>query len=176
MCYASKIGTNQRFFLNFRTGRRGNLKFISLHKFLGNVTPAGLVITPKKNLMQESYIEYIASDNQTLSCSRSGLAVLLANYRLDTIGWASGLKDMASRCISLTTYLVSSLRSLGVVAQANESSNIVFFPSLAEKIATKWMLPNAKGISHVVVMPHVTKALIDQFLDDVRHLKSLEFR
>ena len=140
---------------------------ISLHKFLGNITPAGLVITLKKNLLQEAYIEYIASENQTLSCSRSGLAVLLANYRLDAIGGEKGLREMAARCLSLSSYLLHSLEKLDIKARANEASNIVYFPSLPGWIATKWMLPNSKGVSHVVVMPHVTKELIDEFLEDV---------
>lgn len=140
---------------------------ISLHKFLGNVTPAGLVITSNKNLHQEDYIEYITSENQTLTCSRSGLAVLLASYRLDMLGGASGLADMATRCINLASYLTSKLRSLSIDACANQSSNIVYFPSLAESIAKKWMLPNSKGVSHVVVMPHVSKLLLDDFLEDI---------
>ncbi|WP_298773433.1 aminotransferase class I/II-fold pyridoxal phosphate-dependent enzyme [uncultured Shewanella sp.] len=142
---------------------------ISLHKFLGNITPAGLVLTKKQDnnaVIKQDYIEYIASGNTTLTCSRSGLAALLAAYRIDTLQ-ESGLKEQGMRCVDLALYLQTQLKRKGVDAQLNNASNIVYMPAPSEAICQKWMLPIAQGMSHVVVMPHADKALLDEFIREV---------
>lgn len=142
---------------------------ISLHKFLGNITPAGLVLTKKQDnngVTKQDYIEYIASDNNTLTCSRSGLAALLAAYRIDTLQ-ENGLKEQGMRCVDLALYLQTQLRAKGVDAQLNCASNIVYMPAPSEAICQKWMLPVTQGMSHVVVMPHADKALLDEFISEM---------
>ncbi|WP_299008661.1 histidine decarboxylase [uncultured Shewanella sp.] len=142
---------------------------LSLHKFLGNITPAGLVLTKKQDnnaVIKQDYIEYIASDNNTLTCSRSGLAALLAAYRIDTLQ-ESGLKEQGMRCVDLALYLQTQLEQKGVDAKLNNASNIVYMPAPSEVICKKWMLPVTQGLSHVVVMPHADKSLLDEFIGDL---------
>lgn len=140
---------------------------ISLHKFLGNVTPAGLVLTRDPPRFSLRYIGYIASDSSTLSCSRSGIAALFAAYRLATLG-KEGLRRQAIRCIALAAYLARSMEALGIPTQQNRASNIVAFAAPPAAICEKWMLPIADGMTHAVVMPHVDRAGLDEFLDDLR--------
>ncbi|MCL1125784.1 histidine decarboxylase [Shewanella surugensis] len=142
---------------------------ISLHKFLGNITPAGLVLTQKQqsnSVTTQAFVEYIASENNTLTCSRSGLAALLAAYRIDTLK-ESGIKEQAMRCVDLAHYLQEQLRAIGIDAQLNNASNIVYMPAPNAAICKKWMLPVAQGMSHVVVMPHADKSLLDEFIGEV---------
>ncbi|WP_299494169.1 aminotransferase class I/II-fold pyridoxal phosphate-dependent enzyme [uncultured Shewanella sp.] len=142
---------------------------ISLHKFLGNITPAGLVLTKKQDnngAIKQDYIEYIASDNNTLTCSRSGLAALLAAYRIDTLQ-ENGIKEQGMRCVDLALYLQTQLKFKGIEAELNNASNIVYMPAPNEVICQKWMLPVTQGMSHVVVMPHADKSLLDEFVAEL---------
>lgn len=139
---------------------------ISLHKFLGNPTPAGLVLTRDEPRFSLRYIDYIASPSTTLSCSRSGLAALCAAYRIDTLG-ARGIALQALRCIALARYLAARLDARGVANLLNPASNIVSFAAPAREVCEKWMLPVTAGMTHAVVMPHVTREGLDEFLADL---------
>ena len=142
---------------------------ISLHKFLGNITPAGLVLTLKQDnnsVTSQKFIDYISSENSTLTCSRSGLAAVLAAYRLDVLG-AGGLAEQGKRCVAFAHYLTTKLQQLDINANVNIASNIVYFPAPSETVCTKWMLPVTQGFSHVVVMPHADLKLLDEFLEDI---------
>lgn len=149
----------------------GNIQSISisLHKFLGNITPAGLVLTENEtnnSVTQENYIDVIASQNSTLTCSRSGLAAMLAAYRIETLG-VEGLKEQALRCIELAHYLCHQLTVKGVDAALNKASNIVFFPAPEKSVCEKWMLPVTTGLSHAVVMPQADMSLLNEFIQDL---------
>ena len=141
---------------------------ISLHKFLGNITPAGLVMVRKTTAKTDgnAYISYIASPNNTLSCSRSGLAAFLAAYQIDSLA-EEGIAHLARKCITLAQYLSGQLDALGIKNLLKDYSNIVYFKAPMLWICEKWMLPVANHSTHVVVMPHVNQEQLDALIADL---------
>ncbi len=137
---------------------------ISGHKFLGIKIPCGIFIMEKKflNLVQ-SNVEYIGSSDCTISGSRNGHTPLFYKYIIDKKGM-SGFKEDINKCIELAEYLVEQIAS----AWRNQNSITVIFPKPSHKLIDKWQLATQDNISHVVVMPHVTKEKLDLFIDDYK--------
>jgi len=73
-----------------------------------------------------------------------------------------------------TQYLKAKLDEIGWPAWVNEYSNTVFFRRPSDEMVKKYSLANnydeqfGGALSHIVVMQHVTKELIDQFISDIQ--------
>lgn len=137
---------------------------ISGHKFLGIKLPCGIFIMEKQflNLVQNN-VEYIGSSDCTISGSRNGHTPLFYKYIIDKKG-ISGFKNDIQNCIELAEYLTDEIPS----AWRNQNSITVVFPKPSNHLIDKWQLATQDGISHVVVMPHVTKGKLDRFIDDYK--------
>ncbi len=73
-----------------------------------------------------------------------------------------------------TTYLMSELQRIGWPCWNNAYSNTVFFRRPADGLVAKYNLANSHDerfggdLSHIVVMQHVTREMIDQFIADLQ--------
>lgn len=135
---------------------------ISGHKFLGIKLPCGIFIMEKRFLeLVQSNVEYIGSLDCTISGSRNGHTPLFYKYIIDKMG-IDGFKKDIHTCIELAEYLVEQIPS----AWRNQNSITVVFPKPTENLINKWQLATQDDISHVVVMPHVTKDKLDLFIYD----------
>jgi len=149
---------------------------ISCHKFLGIPFPCGVILLDtkhcarmKQTIDNSAYVEYIDCNDCTISGSRSGHASIFINYAFETFGLKRFEADTA-QCIENANYLVEKLNDIESVemnAWRNNNSIIVILTRPKEEVVKKWQLACEKGVSHVVVMPHVTKKLIDEFVSDV---------
>jgi len=141
---------------------------ISGHKFFGTPTPCGVVLTRQKYVDKISSVPgYTGAEDSTILGSRSGHAPILLWYAIASIGKAQ-IKKTVRNCIGLARYLHSSLQSLGFEPLLNPDSNIVLFNKPNDQIVNKWKLASVGNKSHVVVMPHVSKEMIDQFLSELK--------
>lgn len=141
---------------------------ISGHKFIGCPMPTGVVIARKHNVSRIARsIDYIGTLDTTISGSRNGFTPLILWHRLQTLG-AEGLRRRAMRSLELAAYAEDRLRSAGVQAWRNPSAITVVFPKIAESVRAKWQLATQGNISHLIVMPGITKEQIDAFVEDVR--------
>lgn len=135
---------------------------ISGHKFLGIPFPCGIFMMEKRFLpLVQTNIEYIGSHDCMISGSRNGHSPLFFKYILEKKTREDFRKDI-DLCIELAEYLVCRMPN----AWRNQNSITVVFPKPSERIAKKWQLATANGLSHVVVMPHVTKEKLDAFIKD----------
>lgn len=135
---------------------------ISGHKFLGIPFPCGIFMMEKRFLpLVQTNIEYIGSNDCMISGSRNGHSPLFFKYILDKKSREDFRKDI-DQCLELAEYLVQKMPN----AWRNQNSITVVFPKPSDKLACKWQLASAKGLSHVVVMPHVTKEKLDAFVKD----------
>lgn len=142
-----------------------NSMSISGHKFLGVPMPCGIFLMEKQFLKTISNnIEYIGATDCMISGSRSGHSALFMKYMISKIG-LDGFKKDIDRCIELAEYLVNNIEG----AWRNDNSITVIFPRPSEKICQQWQLASQDNISHIVVMPHVTKEKIDTFIADYKH-------
>ena len=151
---------------------------ISGHKFFGIDSPCGLFITTK-NIYdnQNSFdVPYLNANMRMISCSRSGTDPLKFWWLMKTIG-IDGWTAQAEKMMDNTKYLVSELQRIDWPCWNNTYSNTVFFRRPSDELITKYNLANSfderfgGNLSHVVVMQHVTREMIDLFIADLQKAK-----
>ncbi|WP_294402772.1 histidine decarboxylase [Prosthecobacter sp.] len=139
---------------------------ISGHKMLGSPVPCGVVLARKAHMDRISRsIEYIGALDTTIAGSRSGFSPLLLWHRLRTLGDA-GLRDMVQTCLGNAEYAVQEFRSHGIEAWRHPNSITVVFPKPPLSMMQRWTIAPRKNIGHLIVMPHVTRAILDAFVTD----------
>jgi len=140
---------------------------ISGHKMVGSPIPCGVVLAKKAHVDRvKRAVEYIGTLDTTLSGSRSGLTPLFLWYALKSKG-LDGYATLVRECEKLAEYAVHKLVAAGIAAWRNPHSLTVVFPRPPESVAVRWQLASHESIAHIIVMPHVTKAHIDEFVKDV---------
>jgi histidine decarboxylase len=157
---------------------------VSCHKFFGFPSPAGLFVT-RQSLYEEfnelfSQIhnpEYIHHVPGTITCSRD--AVKPAEFYFFTTPAARARQAEDARLIlDNTTYFLEQMRThfpQSCPVRANPLSNTVYFRDPGDAIVKKYSLATMHlsvddrlaDYAHVVVMPHVSRGVIDQFLTDL---------
>ncbi|XP_004245145.2 histidine decarboxylase-like isoform X1 [Solanum lycopersicum] len=140
---------------------------VSGHKFLGCPMPCGIQITRKTYVSTLSKIEYIASIDTTISGSRYGLTPIFLWYYLNMKGHA-GLQQDSITCIENARYLKDKLVKAGIGAMLNEFSIIVVFERPCDhKFILRWQLCYLSGLAHIVVMPGITREIINSFFNEL---------
>ncbi len=139
---------------------------ISGHKLLGSPLPCGVVMARKKNVDRIARsIEYIGALDTTIAGSRSAIAPLFLWYRLRSLG-RDGVAQLVQRSFFLADYAIEKLKAIGVTAWRHENSLTVVFPRPPESVMKKWIIAPKKGVGHIITLPHVTEAVIDEFTID----------
>lgn len=139
---------------------------ISGHKMLGSPVPCGVVIARKAHVDRIARsIEYIGALDTTIAGSRSAFSPLLLWHRLRTLGDA-GLRNMVQACLGNAEYAVQQLCAQGIESWRHPNSVTVVFPKPPPSMMEKWIIAPRKNIGHLIVMPHVTRAIIDDFVSD----------
>jgi len=140
---------------------------ISGHKFFGSPIPCGIALAKRENVERISHaVAYIGSVDTTISGSRNGFTPLVLWYAIHSLG-REGMKARTGRSLQTAAYAESAFRDAGVEAWRNPAALTVVFPSPAVAVREKWQLASSNGISHIICMPHVTKAQIDALLSDI---------
>ena len=148
---------------------------ISGHKFFGIDEPCGLFISRKDVIdAQTGYkVSYLNNDMPLISCSRSAVAPLKFYWVLTYVGFDNLVKQ-AEVFLENTQYLQDKLDEISYPAWHLPYSNTVFFKRPPEWIRKKYSLANGYisefggELSHIVVMQHVTKSIIDEFVEDLQ--------
>lgn len=147
---------------------------ISGHKFFGIDEPCGLFLSRKDILKAQraAKVEYLNNDMPLISCSRSAVAPLKFYWILRHVGF-DGLVKEAESMLENTRYLQEKFDEIGYPAWHMPYSNTVFFKRPPEWIRQKYSLANGYitkyggELSHIVVMQHVKKNIIDEFISDL---------
>ena len=140
---------------------------ISGHKFLGSPMPCGVVVVKKSNRDRIARsVAYIGSMDTTISGSRNGHSPLFLWYMIKKLG-VEGLKKRAMHCLDVAEYAVKRLNEMGIPAWRNPNAITVNFPEPASSIRKKWQLAAEGGSSHIICMPNVSKAQIDELLGEI---------
>lgn len=147
---------------------------VSGHKFFGIDETCGLFLSRKDVLeAQKAFkVDYLRNSMPLINCSRNGLIPLKFYWILKNIGF-EGLAAQARDILKNTCYLQRRFDEIAYPAWHMDNSNTVFFKRPAEWIRNKYMLadgylPDYGGeLCHIVVMQHVKKNIIDEFIDDL---------
>lgn len=140
---------------------------VSGHKFIGCPMSCGIFLTRKNdNKAIDTKIAYINSSDTTISGSRNGHTALLLWYAVAVKGEV-GFKKDGLQCLKNAQYLQKKLHAIGIKSFRNEYSNIVLFKKPSKATCEKWQLSVVDKEAHVVVMPHVSSAMINMFMQDL---------
>lgn len=138
------------------------------HKTIGSPIPCGIVIVKKENADRITYkVEYTNSQDNTITGSRNGITPLFMWYEMQYEKLNPGaLKQALTNCYALADYVVHALNNNGCNAWRNQYSNIVVFDKGKMEVIRKWQLATEGKYSHLIIMPQVTKDIVDQFIEE----------
>ena len=164
---------------------------VSCHKFFGFPAPAGLFITTSQNYerFEERYgtihnPEYIGHVPGTITCSRDAVKPAEFFYFCSDNSKMKQEAD-AKSILKNTDYLMDQMKShLGRLhpVRFNALSNTIYFRKPADYIVRKYSLATMHleiegqkdDFAHVVIMPHVNKKVLVEFLTDLQVDRSLQ--
>lgn len=139
---------------------------ISGHKLLGSPLPCGVVLARKKNVDRVARsIEYVGALDTTIAGSRSAISPLFLWYRLRTLG-KEGIQAIVQASLNRAQQAVDKLNAHGIPAWRHANSVTVVFPRPPEAVMKKWVIAPNNGIGHMIVLPHVSDAVIEEFVAD----------
>ncbi len=147
---------------------------VSGHKFFGLDSPSGLFLCTREVYdNQEDYnVPYLNDNMKMINCSRDALQPLKFWWLTKSLG-GNGWTYMAAKLLAQRDYLKQQLDSIGWPNWVNDYSNTVFFRRPSQKVIAKYTLAQGYDerfggeLAHVVVMQHVSKEKIDQFIADL---------
>ncbi|BDR72680.1 hypothetical protein K144316041_13880 [Clostridium tetani] len=154
---------------------------MSGHKWIGVPWPCGIYMSKiKYQLLPPDNPNYIGSPDSTFAGSRNAFSSLILWYYIATHSYED-CKNMILDCQDTAKYTVEKLNELskksGIDLWVEYSSksltirfkeanpDIVFKYSLSGEIL--YVNGEKRAYSHIYIMPHVTKNLIDKFIEDL---------
>jgi len=140
---------------------------VSGHKMLGVPVPCGISVWLDGAFSWDhSSPGYLGGPDITLSGSRAGLAA--GALWLALCRWPrERLLGEARQCLENARWLAASLREAGWPALRHPHSATVVFPKPADHLCQRWQLHVEGGAAHVVVVPRVSRRLLDQFIESL---------
>ena len=139
---------------------------ISGHKLIGCPLPCGVVLTRRDYVARIARsIEYVGVLDTTLPGSRSGLTPLMLWYAFERYG-LDGFRELVAEMLAVAEYAVERFNERGVPAWRNKNSVTVVFPRPPSEVLRKWQIAPLGDIAHIITMPHVTREMINEFVDD----------
>ena len=67
--------------------------------------------------------------------------------------------------LDTAAYAVERFNEKDIAAWRNRNSVTVVFPRPAEELVQAWQLAPLGDIAHIITMPHVTRAMVDEIVD-----------
>lgn len=153
---------------------------VSGHKFFGSPVPLGIFLTraPHMKVLEAEYIEYIHSRNVTIPCSRSSLNSLILWWIVTTTPVQEFIRE-AETMLSLTRYFYEELKKREYPVWLNPYSNTLYFKAPSLELSKHWTLSlftcrQLGPLAHAIMMQHVDKKMIDQFLEELDKERTFE--
>lgn len=162
----------------------------SFYKWFGAPYPTGIFMTQNKYLRKADTPDYIGSPDTTLGGGRNAFSALYIWWRLQLTDYNNEILSV-SNCLNNAKYLENELNKIDVEMEGRFNVDVARSPysfsttfnSPSPYISNKYSIPqemeeifddNGKKIkqvsrSHIYSMKHVTKPLIDEFLEDYRN-------
>ncbi len=140
---------------------------VSGHKFIGSPMPCGVALAHRRHVDRVARsVEYVGCMDTTIAGSRNALSPLILWCAIQRRG-EEGLRERVVRAIAASDYAIERFASHGVEAWRHPNSVTVVFPRPGDEVIKRWQIAPNRGIAHIITMPHVTREIIDQVVDDV---------
>lgn len=151
---------------------------ISGHKFFGMDEPAGIFLTTKevKDNQVPYNITYLNTSMPMINCSRSSISPLKLWWIIKHTG-TEGFSKQSNEMLENAAWLKSEMDKMNWPAWLEPMSNTVYFKRPSQEIVEKYTLAPEYDdrlggeLSHIVVMPHVTKKQLQNFMKDLAATK-----
>ncbi|HET8660333.1 MAG TPA: histidine decarboxylase [Micromonosporaceae bacterium] len=141
---------------------------VSGHKFLSTLMPCGILIYAQSPYTPvNGRVSYTGSADTTISGSRNGHTPLILWHVLQTLG-VDGLRARAEASRKLAIYAHRQITKLGWPTRLNPHAFTVVLRTPPQAVRDKWVLPDDGQWSHIVCVPGVTAAQVDEFVADLR--------
>ncbi len=139
---------------------------VSGHKFIGAPIPCGVVLALKRHVDRVARsVEYVGTLDTTVTGSRNGFTPLILWHALRTHG-REGFARAVGACLARAEYAVAAFRRRGIAAWRNPHAITVVLPRPAPAVLAKWQIAVHECVGHILIMPHITTAQIDELVDD----------
>jgi histidine decarboxylase len=139
---------------------------ISGHKMPGIPMPCGIVMARHDHVRRVARsVEYIGTNDATVSGSRNGLTPIFLWYLIKTLG-REGFIDLIEGCQQVADYAIECFDAIGVRAWRHKNSITVVFPRKSDTVLKKWQIAIQRDEAHLIAMPHVSRRHIDQFVHE----------
>ena len=153
---------------------------IDAHKMGCSVIPIGCLVIRNKEWLEKISVKttYISCDEQAgILGTRPGAAVAGA-YAISKYYGIKGYKKIVKMCMNNTFYLENKIKKIGLNLITKPVTNVIAIklknPNKIEKELTKmgWKVNHMKDLSaiRIVLMPHVTRKIIDAFIQDLKNV------
>jgi len=150
---------------------------IDAHKMGCAAIPLGTLIIKKEKWIDDISVKthYVSGNKQTgILATRSGGPVAAA-YAVTKYLGKNGYKNLVKKCMNITKYTEKKINNLGLNLIIKPTMNVIGIklknPENVVKKLSKlgWMVNKMDRLSsiRIVVMPHVTKEIIDNFIPDL---------
>ncbi|MCK4365449.1 MAG: tyrosine decarboxylase MfnA [Thermoplasmatales archaeon] len=150
---------------------------IDFHKMGYSAIPIGALIIRNERCLDEISVKtpYISRKKQTgVLATRSGGPVAAAYAVSEYLGM-EGYKDLVKRCMNTTEYTVKKINDLGLDLILKPTMNVLGIKlKNSSKVVKKltelgWKINDMDRLSaiRIVLMPHVTKKIIDDFMPNL---------
>lgn len=147
------------------------------HKMGMSVIPAGLLMLRHGEWFERIAVTATCTHTRrqlSLLGTRPGAAAAATYAVLHELGW-DGYRDVVARCMETTNYAAGQLRDAGFELVVEPELNVLAVRMaeagrVAERLAERgWMVGvnERDGALRLVLMPHVKKTLIDDFVSDL---------
>ena len=151
---------------------------VDAHKMGYSAIPLGILVVRNKKWIDEISVEShcISSKKQAgIMGTRSGGPVAAA-YAVTRYLGMKGYKNLVQRCMNITQYAERRINEIGLSLVVKPTMNVLGVklnnPSkVVDKLAEfGWRVNNIERISciRIVLMPHVTKEIVDEFIPDLK--------
>ena len=139
---------------------------ISGHKLIGAPLPCGVVVTRNAYVERVSRaIEFVGAHDTTLSGSRSSLGPLMLWYALASYG-EEGFRRVVAGMLDTAEYAVDRFNQVGIPAWRHKNSVTIVFPRPSPEVVSKWQMAPEAQEAHIITMPHVTRRMVDELIED----------
>ena len=110
-------------------------------------------------------VELVGANDTTLSGSRNGLTPLMLWYAINRHGeevWRETVRGM----LNTAEYAVKRFNEHGIHAWRHHNSPTVVFDRPSQEVFDRWQIAPEGEVAHIITMPHVDFATIDQLVTD----------
>lgn len=140
------------------------------HKFLGSPDPCSVFLIRKEKVnvsgRRHEYVRTTGDFSVSTTRPVKGMLYLYACFQFEK--HFRVISILVEQSLPLADYCFEQLLDIGVDAQCYPHAITIYFKKPSDDIVNKYCLVTENNISHVIILNHVRKQIIDDFINDYK--------